>query len=172
MNPVPAAAGKNTNIAAENRVVFIMKAVIQRVSRAEVKIDGKVISEIGKGLVIFLGVEKTDGLKDAEFLAGKITELRCFDDQRGKMNISVREVNAELLVVSEVTLCTGLASGRRPGFENAAQPEEAKKLYHSFIKILAGRNLRVREGRFKAHMIVTIFNDGPVTFVLDSRKKV
>ncbi len=145
-----------------------MKAVIQRVSKAEVKIDGRVISEIGKGLVIFLGIEKTDGLKDVEFLAEKITKLRCFEDQRGKMNISLGEVNGELLVVPEVTLCTNLISGRRPGFENAAQPELAESLYRDFINLLSKRNFRIKQGRFKAHLIVTIFNDGPVTFVLDS----
>ena len=149
-------------------VIYIMKAVIQRVSRAEVKIDGRVISEIGRGLVVFLGIEKTDDLKDAEFLAEKITKLRCFEDQRGKMNISLGEMNGELLVVSEVTLCTNLTSGRRPGFENAAQPELAERLYQDFINLLSGRNLRIKQGKFKAHMIVTIFNDGPVTFVLDS----
>ncbi len=120
-----------------------MKAVIQRVNRAEVKIDGRVISEIGTGLVVFLGVEKTDDLKDAEFLAEKITKLRCFEDQRGKMNFSLGEAGGELLVVSEVTLCTNLSSGRRPGFENAAQPELAERLYQDFIKLLSGRNLRI-----------------------------
>ena len=148
-----------------------MKAIIQRVNNASVKVKEEHISEIGRGLVIFLGVEKGDSLREAEFLAGKIINLRCFEDKKGKMNFSTKNLNTELLVVSEVTLCIDLLNGRRPGFEKAAPAREAEKLYQDFISFLTDRGIRVKQGRFKQHMVVDISNDGPVTFILDSQQR-
>jgi len=148
-----------------------MKAVIQRVREASVEVEKETVAKIGKGLVVFLGVEKGDSLKDAEFMAKKVAEIRCFEDERGKMNLSVKDIDGELLVVSEFTLCADLLRGRRPGFEPAALPEEAEKLYRDFITLLVARGARVKEGRFKEHMTIRIANDGPVTFILDSRQK-
>ncbi len=148
-----------------------MKAVIQRVREASVEVEKETVAKIGKGLVVFLGVEKADSLKDAEVMAKKVAEIRCFEDERGKMNLSVKDIDGELLVVSEFTLCADLLRGRRPGFEPAAPPEEAEKLYRDFITLLVARGARAKEGRFKEHMTVRIANDGPVTFILDSRQK-
>lgn len=144
-----------------------MKVVIQRVKEASVEVGKEVIAEIGKGLVLFLGVEKGDSLEDIEFLAGKVAELRCFEDESRKMNLSAKDIGGELLVVSEFTLCADLLRGRRPGFEPAATPEEAVKLYQDFITLLEARGVSVKEGRFKEHMTVRIANDGPVTFILN-----
>lgn len=148
-----------------------MRAVIQRVKEASVEVRSESIAEIDKGLVVFLGVGKGDSLKDAKFLAQKVAEIRCFEDKRGKMNLSAKDIDAELLVVSEFTLYADLLRGRRPGFEPVASPEEAEELYRDFITLLVARGARVKEGRFKEHMTVRIANDGPVTFILDSRQK-
>ncbi len=148
-----------------------MKAVIQRVKEASVEVGGETFAEIGKGLVVFLGVEKGDSLKDAEFLSGKVVKLRCFEDESGRMNLSAKDIDGELLVVSEFTLCADLLRGRRPGFEPAAPPQEAEKLYRDFITLLEARGIKAKEGRFKEYMTVRIANDGPVTFILDSRQR-
>ena len=146
-----------------------MRAVIQRVEKADVKIDGEVFSEIGKGLVILLGVEKGDTLEDVEFISRKVVELRCFENGKNKMNIALKDAGGEVLVVSEVTLCTDLAGGRRPDFEMAAPPAVAERLYQDLVNLLKSQGAIVKQGKFKIHMRVNIVNDGPVTFFLKSR---
>ncbi|HWP45974.1 MAG TPA: D-aminoacyl-tRNA deacylase [Candidatus Limnocylindrales bacterium] len=146
-----------------------MKTVLQRVSQAAVRVEGKIISEIGKGLVVLVGVEQEDSEKDATYLAEKILHLRIFEDEAGKMNLSVLDVHGSLLVVSQFTLLGDCRKGRRPSFTKAAGPELARYLYEFFIEELKTGGLPVATGIFQAHMTVQIFNDGPVTFILDSR---
>ena len=148
-----------------------MRAVIQRVNTASVTVNNKVVAGIKRGLVIFLGVVKGDTSFDARSLAKKIMELRIFSDQHRKMNLCAKDVEAQLLVVSQFTLCTDLGeSGRRPSFDQAAQPATAEKLYLEFIRYLKEAQLKVEQGMFKEYMSVHIENDGPVTFILDSKK--
>lgn len=150
-----------------------MRAVIQRVSSAGVVVQGASIGAIGSGLMILLGVFKTDERLDAELLAEKIVKLRIFSDENGKMNRSVMDVGGEALVVSNFTLCANYAHGNRPDYLNAEVPERALELYEYFISLLRGR-LRVETGKFGAHMSLSIENDGPITIVMDSdvlRKK-
>lgn len=147
-----------------------MRAVIQRVKAASVAINNKVVANIKGGLVIFLGILKKDSASDAEQLAKKIKCLRIFNDQNRKMNLCAEEVAAELLVVSQFTLCADLAKGRRPSFEQAQTPEIAKQLYLEFIQHLKGLGLKVEQGAFREYMTVHLDNDGPVTFILDSEK--
>ncbi|NQT00187.1 MAG: D-tyrosyl-tRNA(Tyr) deacylase [Candidatus Omnitrophica bacterium] len=147
-----------------------MLAVIQRVNTASVAVKEKVVAEIDKGLLVFLGVAKGDTSLEAKYLAGKIIELRIFGDQNRKMNLSAKEVAAELLVVSQFTLCGKLTKGRRPSFDRAADPETAQRLYLEFIQYLKESQLTVKQGIFKEYMDVHIENDGPVTFILDSKE--
>ena len=150
-----------------------MRAVIQIVSSAGVVVQGASIGAIGSGLMILLGVFKTDEKLDAELLAEKIVKLRIFSDENGKMNRSVLDVGGEALVVSNFTLCANYAHGNRPDYLNAEVPERALELYEYFISLLRGR-LRVETGKFGAHMSLSIENDGPITIVMDSdvlRKK-
>lgn len=144
-----------------------MKIVLQRVLRSSVSVDEEVVGEIGKGLMILFGAEKGDGDEAVDTLAEKVLNLRIFADDQGKMNRSCLDVNGEILVVSQFTLAGDCTRGRRPGFDNAAAPEEAERLYRSFVKALAASNLKTQEGRFGAHMQVDIVNDGPVTFILE-----
>ena len=149
-----------------------MRAVIQRVNFASVTVNNKVVAGIKKGFVIFLGVEKADTPSDAQYLARKITQLRIFNDQQRKMNLCAEDVKAQLLVVSQFTLCADLAdSGRRPSFDRAADPEVAEALYLEFIQYLKKSQLKVEQGIFKEYMAVQLENDGPVTFILDSKKE-
>jgi D-tyrosyl-tRNA(Tyr) deacylase len=148
-----------------------MRAVIQRVSRAQITIDHKETREIGQGLVVFLGVMKGDGESQAEFLAEKVRGLRIFTDENDKMNLSLEDIDGELLVVSNFTLGTDCKKGRRPSFDMAAPPEEADKLYRYFVersKALGTR--KVETGEFGAHMDVLVANDGPVTIIIDTEK--
>lgn len=145
-----------------------MRAVIQRVTEASVTVNKNEVAKIGKGLVIFLGVLKGDTSAEASALAKKITELRIFNDQNKKMNLCAKEVGAQLLVVSQFTLCAQLTKGRRPSFEQAAEPELAEKIYLEFVRHLKDLQLKVEQGIFKEYMTVHIENEGPVTFILDT----
>ena len=144
-----------------------MKALIQRVKRASVSISGKLYSSINKGILIFLGVEKEDEKVNAEKLADKILKLRIFEDENEKMNLSVKDVNGELLVVSQFTLCGDCKKGTRPSFDKAASPQDAVDLYEYFIKYLKEQNIKIETGKFRAMMDVELVNDGPVTFWLE-----
>ncbi len=143
-----------------------MRAVLQRVSRAIVRVDGEAIAGIEQGLVIFLGVGARDHASDAQKLADKVTALRVFDDAQGKLNRSLRDVRGGALVVPQFTLYGDARHGRRPDFSAAAPPEDGRRLYDAFVGFLRGRDVRVETGRFGAHMQVELENDGPVTFVL------
>lgn len=145
----------------------IMKALIQRVKKASVTINGEIYSSIGAGMLIFLGVEKTDTILNAEKLAQKVLNLRIFEDENEKMNFSIKDVSGEILVVSQFTLCADCRKGTRPGFDNAAAPEIANKLYEEFVKLLKVSDLKIETGKFRAMMDVSLVNDGPVTFWLE-----
>lgn len=145
-----------------------MKALLQRVSRASVTVDGREVSAIGKGLLILLGVEQGDDEARVEKLARKSAELRIFDDGEGHMNLSVRDVGGEALVVSQFTLAASTKKGRRPSFVNAAPPDQATALYDAFADALAGHGVPVKKGVFQAVMQVALVNDGPVTFMLEA----
>jgi len=152
-----------------NCIIFIMRVVVQRVRNAEVSVGGKLISRIGKGALIFLGVGKSDTTQDADYLADKVLRLRMFEDEAGKMNLSLFNIGAEALVVSQFTLYGDCRKGRRPSFDKAAAPQEAERLYSYFINCMRGYGVKVEEGRFRAMMDVSLVNDGPVTFILESR---
>lgn len=146
-----------------------MKAVIQRVKEAKVVVNDEIISKIGKGYLVLLGVQKDDQEKDAEYLAQKIINLRIFEDEKGKMNLSLADVNGELLIVSQFTLLGDCTKGRRPSFDKAAPPSIAEALYEYFIKKVKEQDIVTKEGKFRAMMQVHLINDGPVTFVIDSK---
>lgn len=144
-----------------------MKALIQRVKRASVTIDGELFSSINSGILVFLGVEKTDEKENAEKLAQKIVNLRIFEDENEKMNLSLKDVNGEMLVVSQFTLCGDCKKGTRPSFDKAAHPDLAVELYEYFIKCIEDNNIPVKTGKFRAMMDVELVNDGPVTFWIE-----
>ena len=146
-----------------------MRAVVQRVSRAEVRIAGRVVGKIGRGYVVLLGVAGGDGGADAAFLADKILGMRVFADDAGKMNLSLAQIEGALLVVSQFTLIADTNSGRRPSFIKAAAPDEARRLYEHFLSLARMRGAKVETGEFGATMDVELVNDGPVTIILDSR---
>jgi D-tyrosyl-tRNA(Tyr) deacylase len=148
-----------------------MRAVIQRVSRARVTVEGEVTGAIGRGLLVLLGVEDGDTLDDVRMMADKIVGLRIFPDAEGKMNLGLADVTGELLVVSQFTLLGDCRKGKRPSFIAAARPEVAIPLYEAFVAAVVGRGIRVATGRFQTHMEVELVNDGPVTLLLDSRKR-
>jgi len=143
-----------------------MKAVIQRVKRASVEIGGELYSEISKGILVLLGVEKGDTEEHASYLANKIADLRIFEDENDKMNLSLKDINGEILVVSQFTLAGDCKKGKRPSFDKAAHPKEAEELYEKFVDILKNLNINVKTGKFRAMMDVALINDGPVTFIL------
>lgn len=147
-----------------------MRAVIQRVSRAQVAIDGKTVASIERGLLVLLGVSKPDTAADAEYLADKTAGLRIFTDDNGKMNCSLADVNGAVLVVSQFTLYGDCRKGRRPSFDAAAPAEQANALYERYVEALRARGLAVQTGVFQAMMRVELVNDGPVTLLLDSKK--
>lgn len=147
-----------------------MIALLQRVLEARVSVEEITIGKIGPGLVIFLGVEKGDSEKESEFLVQKITGFRIFNDSDGKMNRSIQDVGGSALVISQFTLCGDWRKGRRPSFINAADPALGEKLYNAFIAGLEENDIPVQSGQFGAMMAVTLVNDGPVTFVLDTNK--
>lgn len=142
--------------------------VIQRVTEASVTVNDDVIGSIGRGIVVLLGVAKGDSEKEADYLVNKLIHLRIFEDEAAKMNRSLREVGGELLVVSQFTLLGDCRKGRRPGFSNAAPPDEADRLYLYMVEQLRTQGVHVETGQFQAQMLVKIHNDGPVTFIIDS----
>jgi D-tyrosyl-tRNA(Tyr) deacylase len=147
-----------------------MRAVIQRVSRAQVRVEGEIVGEIGKGLLVLLGVGKGDTEAQADSLLEKIINLRIFEDDGGKMNLSLLDVGGELMVISQFTLYADCRKGRRPSFTDAGSPEEAKALYEYFISQARSRGLIVASGIFQALMEVELVNFGPVTILLDSSR--
>src|SRR5512139_2144380 len=147
-----------------------MRAVIQRVKSAQVSVDGRVSGKIGKGLLVLLGVGKGDGESDLSFLTSKIPELRIFEDTSGKFNLSLKEMNGEMLIVSQFTLYGDCRKGRRPSFTDAEEPAVAKTLYERLIQRLREQGIPIQTGEFQAKMEVHLVNDGPVTLLLDSRK--
>jgi len=146
-----------------------MKAVVQRVKNCHVRVDGSIVGQIDQGLLVLIGVCQADNTEDVEFLARKIPELRIFEDDKGKMNLSAKDIQAEILVVSQFTLLGDCRKGRRPSFIDAARPENAKELYISFIELLSEQNIKTQSGRFQEHMEVHLVNDGPVTLIVDSK---
>lgn len=147
-----------------------MRAVVQRVSRCRVTVEGKIAGEIGAGLLVLLGVSKSDAEAAADFLVEKVIGLRIFEDAEGKMNLSVQDTCGAVLVVSQFTLYGDVRRGRRPSFDDAARPEEAKRLYEYFVGKVRAAGLRCETGQFQAMMEVELVNSGPVTILLDSEK--
>jgi D-aminoacyl-tRNA deacylase len=147
-----------------------MRAVVQRVSRAQVTVNREISGQIGRGLLVLLGVSTSDSAADAEYLAGKIAGLRIFEDKDGKMNLSVAEAGGAILAVSQFTLYADTRGGRRPSFIAAARPEQARKLYQYFVEHIRATGLACETGRFQEMMQVELVNDGPVTILLDSTK--
>ena len=147
-----------------------MRTVIQRVLQAEVTIDNRQIGKIDKGLLVYLSVGKDDTEKDAQFIADKLVNLRIFADEAGKMNRSILDVGGAILLVSNFTLHGDCRKGRRPGFDAAAEPELAQKLYENVIELVAGQGVNVEKGAFGGYMHISSVNDGPVTFMLDSSR--
>lgn len=143
-----------------------MKSLLQRVKSASVTIDGQIHSKIGQGILIFLGVEKSDSTTQAEFLANKISNLRIFEDDAGKMNLSVKDIDGEILVVSQFTLASDCKKGTRPSFDNAKEPQEANRIYEEFVSFVKQNNIKTKTGVFGAMMDLELINDGPVTFML------
>lgn len=148
-----------------------MRLVIQRVKEASVTIDGEIFSKIGRGVVVLTAVAKKDKFEDIDYLADKIVNLRIFEDDAGKMNLSALETQAEFLIVSQFTLLGDCDKGRRPSFDGAADPKIAEEFYGYFIQRVRDHNLKVETGKFRAMMDVSLINDGPVTFVLESKKE-
>lgn len=147
-----------------------MRAIVQRVKNAQVTVGGKIAGQIGKGLLVYLGIGKDDNETDAIFTADKIVNLRVFSDNNDKMNLNVKDAAGKVLIVSNFTLFGDCRKGRRPGFDLAAQPEYAEKLYEKVVKLVKTEGLEVQKGVFAAYMDVTASNDGPVNFLIDSKK--
>ena len=149
-----------------------MRAVVQRVSEASVRVETEVVGRIGRGLLVLLGVSSTDTEKDVDYLSEKVVHLRIFEDPGGKLNRSLLEVGGEMLVVSQFTLLGDCRKGRRPSFTAAAEPGHAARLYEHFVRQTARRGVPVQTGRFQALMAVSLVNDGPVTLIVDSVQNV
>jgi len=146
-----------------------MRAVVQRISCAAVRVDDRPVASIGRGLLVLLGVARGDTPRDAEYLARRVIGLRVFEDGAGKMNLAVKDVDGEILLVSQFTLCANTQKGNRPSFADAAPPDEARPLIERFAEIVRGAGLECPEGEFGAHMAIDLVNDGPVTIVFDSK---
>jgi len=151
--------------------VFVLRAVVQRVSSSRVKVDGEVVGEINLGVNVLVGISKEDSVEDLKYIKDKIINLRIFEDENDKMNHSLLDVKGDILAISQFTLYGDCRKGRRPNFMNAKGGEEAKILYDKFIEMLKETGLKVETGKFGAHMQVDIQNDGPVTILLDSFKQ-
>jgi len=145
-----------------------MRALIQRVKKASVKVDNEVIGSIDKGILIFLGITHEDGSKEIEYLVDKIANLRIFEDEAGKLNLSLLDIKGEALIVSQFTLYADCRKGRRPGFSDAARPEQANELYEMFVNKFNETGLKTETGEFQAMMDVELTNDGPVTIMLET----
>lgn len=145
-----------------------MKLVLQRVKQADVKIDSEIVGSIGVGVLVFLGIAKNDTTEQADHFVQKICQLRMFEDPQGKMNLSAVDIKAEFLIVSQFTLYGDCRKGRRPSFDQAAEPGQAQTLYNYFVEELRRQNVKVETGQFKAMMEVSLVNDGPVTFILEN----
>lgn len=148
-----------------------MRAVVQRVSSAEVRVDDKMVGRVGKGLLVYLGVGKEDTVSDIEYMAEKVSGLRIFEDENGKMNLSVQDIEGEILAISQFTLYGDVRKGKRPSFSDSAAPDKSEELYNQFIRRIQGIGIRIEKGIFGAHMMVDYVNDGPVTILLDSKKQ-
>ncbi len=148
-----------------------MRAVVQRVSRASVEVDGSVVGAIERGLVVLLGVGKNDTSEDARYVADKVVHLRIFADEAGKLNRSVLDVSGGVLAISQFTLWGDCRKGRRPSFVEAAPPDRARELYEAFVAHLRSHPIKVATGRFQETMAVHLINDGPVTLLIDSEKR-
>jgi len=148
-----------------------MRAVLQRVTQADVQVDGDTTGAIDQGILVLLGVARDDRVADVDYLVDKVVNLRIFEDEAGKMNLSLEQVGGKVLAVSQFTLLADCRKGRRPGFSAAAPPDEADALYQSFVARLRERGIVVECGVFQADMKVSLINDGPVTLLLDSRKE-
>lgn len=149
--------------------LFFMRLVIQRVKEAKVEVDSVTVGQIGRGMLIFLGVGKEDTLEDADYLVHKVLQLRIFEDENGKMNRSALAAQAQFLVVSQFTLYGDCEKGRRPSFDQAAAPQKGEELYEYFLRKLRAHHAKVATGQFRAMMDVSLVNDGPVTFLLESK---
>jgi D-tyrosyl-tRNA(Tyr) deacylase len=148
-----------------------VKALLQRVTKASVSVGGEVVGNIGKGVIVFIGVAEGDTENDSQYLAQKAANLRIFSDEDGRFNLSARDIEGELLAVSQFTLLADTRKGRRPSFAGAAPPAKAEKLFEHFIDQARATGLKVETGRFQQYMQVEIYNDGPVTIMLDSTDK-
>lgn len=144
-----------------------MKLLVQRVQNANVTVEKKMVSEIGKGFLVLCGITHTDTKKEADYLANKLCNLRVFEDENEKMNLSIKDIGGELLLVSQFTLYADCTSGNRPSFVNVAKPEQANELYEYFVEQCKAKNIKVQKGIFGAHMEVSLLNDGPVTIMLE-----
>lgn len=147
-----------------------MRAVVQRVARGSVEVEGSIVGSINKGLMVLLGVSEKDSMEDVQYMADKILNLRVFDDEEGKMNFSLLDVAGELLLVSQFTLYGDCRKGRRPNYMAAAKPDKADELYNELVKLCRAQNVKTETGVFQADMQVNIVNDGPVTLIIDSEK--
>ena len=145
-----------------------MRIVVQRVQKASVTIDNELYSEIKKGYLVLFGAEKDDVISQADWLSNKVSVLRCFPDEQGKMNLSIKDIQGEMLIVSQFTLCGDIRKGTRPSFDNAMKPDEANKMYEYFIQKVKEQGIPVKTGVFGADMKIDLLNDGPVTFVIDA----
>lgn len=145
-----------------------MRIVLQRVKRASVKVGNETAGQIGRGFLILVGARKGDTIKQASYLADKCAGLRVFEDQNGKMNLSIKDIGGEVLVVSQFTLCADVSKGRRPSFDGAMPPDDAEKLYLRFCELLTDKGISVQTGQFGAKMYIELMNDGPVTFILEN----
>lgn len=148
-----------------------MRAVVQKVSSSKVTVDGEIVGQIKQGLMVLLGVTHDDTSKDVDYMVDKVTNLRIFEDGEGKMNLSLKDIDGEVLAVSQFTLYGDARKGRRPSFSAAARPEVANPLYNEFVEKIKKQGINVGTGRFGAHMMVDLINDGPVTILLESRKE-
>ncbi|OJF92650.1 D-aminoacyl-tRNA deacylase [Alkalibacterium sp. 20] len=148
-----------------------MRAVIQRAKEANVRVENEIVGEINHGLVVFIGVEDDDGEEDINYLVRKISDLRIFEDEEDKMNLSVKDVNGDILSISQFTLHADTKKGNRPSFVAAAKPDHADKVYNQFNELLSEQGIRVATGEFGKHMEIDFINDGPVTILIDSKNK-